>query len=84
MMRRVFPLGRGLAVGCVVGLFLAWSGPAESPGLQAGDVILEVDRSPVAGGLDAEQKLRDAGEKTLLLVRRDEASFFTAVQRSEG
>jgi len=56
-------------------------GPAESSGLRAADVILEVDRSPVAGGLDAEQKLRKAGEKTLLLVRRDEASFFTAISR---
>jgi serine protease Do len=58
-------------------------GPAESAGLQAGDVIAEVDRSPVAGGLDAEEKLRRAGEKTLLLVQREEASFFAAVKRVE-
>jgi membrane-associated protease RseP (regulator of RpoE activity) len=55
-------------------------GPAESSGMRAGDVILEVDQAPVAGGLDAEQKLREAGEKTLLgvpagrgeLLRRDQ------------
>jgi serine protease Do len=58
-------------------------GPAESSGLRAGDVILEVDQSQVAGGLDAEQKLREAGEKTLLLVRRDQGSFFAAVKRRE-
>jgi S1-C subfamily serine protease len=58
-------------------------GPAEGAGLQAGDVIAEVDRSPVAGGLDAEEKLRRAGEKTLLLVQREEASFFAAVKRVE-
>ncbi len=44
-------------------------------------MIVEVDRAPVAGGLDAEQKLREAGEKTLLVVRRDDASFFAAVAR---
>jgi hypothetical protein len=37
----------------------------------------------VARVLRPEQKLREAGEKTLLLVQRDEASFFTAVKRSE-
>ena len=58
-------------------------GPAEESGLRAGDVIVEVDRSPVAGGLDAEQKLREAGKTTLLVVRRDEASFFAAVKRRE-
>jgi serine protease Do len=58
-------------------------GPAESSGIQGGDVILEVDRSRVAGGLDAEQKLREAGEKTLLLVQRDQGSLFVAVERRE-
>jgi serine protease Do len=56
-------------------------GPAEEAGLRAGDVIVEVDRSPVARGLDAEQKLREAGDSTLLLLRRDEGSFFAAVKR---
>ena len=58
-------------------------GPAEDSGLRAGDVIVEVDRSPVTGGLDAEQKLREAGDTTLLVVRRDDASFFAAVKRHE-
>jgi len=54
-------------------------GPAEESGLQAGDVIVEVDRSPVAGGRDAEQKLREAGKTTLLALRREKTSFFAAV-----
>jgi serine protease Do len=58
-------------------------GPAESTGLRVGDVIVEVDRSPVEGGLDAEEKLREAGEKTLLVIRRGNASFFAAVPRSK-
>jgi len=56
-------------------------GPAEESGLRAGDVVVEVDRSAVAGGLDAEKKLREAGNTALLVVRRDEASFFAAVKR---
>jgi serine protease Do len=56
-------------------------GPGESAGLRPGDVILEVDRARVDGGLDAEQKLRKAGDSTLLLVRRDETTLFAAVKR---
>jgi len=58
-------------------------GSAEDAHLREGDVIVEVDHSPVAGGLDAEQKLREADARTLLVVRRDEASFFTALARRE-
>jgi len=58
-------------------------GPAGTAGLRAGDVIVEVDRSPVSGGLDAEQKLREAGDTTLLVIRRDEAAFFVAIPRHE-
>ncbi|MDH5306187.1 MAG: trypsin-like peptidase domain-containing protein [Myxococcales bacterium] len=56
-------------------------GPADGAGLRAGDVIVEVDRAPVAGGLEAERKLVAAGDKTLLVIRRDEASFFAAIER---
>jgi serine protease Do len=58
-------------------------GAADRSGLRAGDVIVEVDRAPVAGGLDAEHKLHDAGEKTLLVVRREDASFFASLSRPE-
>jgi len=58
-------------------------GPSESRGLRAGDVILEVDRKPVTGGMDAEKKLRDAGDTTLLLIRRDDASLYLAIERQK-
>ena len=41
-------------------------GPAERAGLRPSDVIVEVDGSAVKGGMDAEQKLRKADERTLL------------------
>jgi serine protease Do len=59
-------------------------GPAETAGLRPGDVIVEVDRSPVAGGLDAEQRLQKAGESTLLLVRRGDATLYAAIKRRQG
>ncbi len=58
-------------------------GPGEGAGLHPGDVIVEVDRSHVTGGLDAENKLRAAGDTTLLLVRREDASFFAAIRRQQ-
>jgi len=58
-------------------------GPGASAGLRAGDVIVEVDRAAVAGGLDTEEKLTRAGDTTLLVVRRDDASFFATVERQE-
>jgi serine protease Do len=58
-------------------------GPAEEAGLRPGDVILEVDRARVAGGLDAEKKLVNADERTLLLVRRDEAALYVPVKRAK-
>jgi len=56
-------------------------GPGEEAGLQRGDVIVEVDHAHVDGGADAEAKLRKAGERTLLLVRRGSSTFFAAVPR---
>jgi serine protease Do len=73
-------LGLGRSEGAVITRVYP-GGPAESAGLREGDVIVEVDRSAVAGGLDAEEKLVEAGERTLLVVRRDDASFFAALAR---
>jgi serine protease Do len=75
-------LGLGRSEGAVITRVYP-GGPAESAGLQAGDVIVEVDHSAVTGGLDAENKLIGAGEKTLLVVRRGDASFFAALPRSK-
>jgi len=57
-------------------------GPGEEAGLRRGDVLIEVVRTAVHGGLDAEKRLRDAKQKTLLVVRREEGSFFVVVPRS--
>jgi serine protease Do len=75
-------LGLGEGVGALITRIYP-GGPAENSGLRPGDVILEVDQSAVSGGLDAEQKLREAGDKTLLVVQRDQGSFFVAVKRSK-
>jgi C-terminal processing protease CtpA/Prc len=56
-------------------------GAAEGAGLKAGDVIVEVGRSGVEGGLDAEKKLRDAKQKVLLAIRREDAAFYVALRR---
>jgi serine protease Do len=57
-------------------------GAAEGAGVRPGDVIVEIDRNAVAGGLAAERMLREAGESVLLFVRRDEGSFFAALART--
>jgi serine protease Do len=59
-------------------------GPAAKAGLRTGDVIDEIDRIPVQGGLDAEKKLRAADEKALIAARRPTGSFFAVVNRGEG
>jgi serine protease Do len=59
-------------------------GPAARAGLRSGDVIEEVDREPVDGGLDAEKKLRAADEEALVAVRRDDGAFFAVLKRGEG
>jgi serine protease Do len=59
-------------------------GPAARAGLRPGDVIEEVDREPVSGGLDAEEKLRGADDKALIAARREAGSFFAVVNRAES
>ena len=58
-------------------------GPGESAGLEVGDVIKEVDRKPVDGALDAENKLRAARDKTLLVIEREGSSLLVVVKRSK-
>ncbi len=76
-------LGLGESEGAVITRVYP-GGVAELAGLRRGDVIVEVDRETVSGGLDAEQKLRKADERTLLVIRRGDASFFTALARPES
>jgi len=56
-------------------------GPGEKAGLRRGDVILEVGGQEVTGGEDAEERLRAAGEKVLLLVQREKTTLYVAVRR---
>ena len=56
-------------------------GPAQNAGMRGGDVIVEVDREPVAGGLECEHALQKAGDRVLLLMRREDASLYVAVNR---
>jgi len=58
-------------------------GPAEAKGLQAGDVILSIDRKPVAQPSDvvaAIRKAHESGAKSVLLyVSREGKERFEAV-----
>jgi serine protease Do len=77
-------LARQLGLGASEGALITRvypGGPGDGAGLRAGDVILEVDREAVGGGLDAERRLSEADDGALLLVRRDEASLFVAIER---
>ena len=56
-------------------------GPAARAGMRPGDVIEEIDRERVEGGLDAEQKLRKSDDEALLAVRRGSDAFFAVVKR---
>ena len=58
-------------------------GPGESAGLEVGDVIEEVDRKPVEGALDAENKLRAAGDKVLLVIKCEEGTLLVVVKREK-
>jgi len=60
------------------------TGSAEERGLQRGDVILEVDKREVAGGLAAEKQLRESGSRALLLVRRDRGNSYAVVERRQA
>ena len=55
--------------------------PADAAGLQAGDVISEVDRRPISGVDDLRRALAQhpKGSPALLLVHRDGAALYVAV-----
>ena len=74
----------GLAVGGVKD-----GSPAAEAGLRSGDVIVQVNQKPVATIAELRQALatRKAGEPTLLLIHRRDASLFVAIQapgKSQG
>ncbi|MEZ4334152.1 MAG: Do family serine endopeptidase [Myxococcota bacterium] len=75
-------LGLAASEGAVVSRVYP-GGPAEAAGLRRGDVIVEVDRKAVSGGLETEKRLEAADDSTLLVVRRDDATFFVAIAREQ-
>jgi serine protease Do len=66
-------------------LGVAPGGLAERAGLAPGDVILEADRRPIRDIPDLASVLARAGDAgTLLLVQRDEMTFFVMLERSRA
>jgi serine protease Do len=74
-------LGYGNDKGAVVASVDPGS-PADDAGLQAGDLIKEVNRAPIATSQDFEKAIRGLrkGDSAALLVRRGAASFFLALK----
>jgi len=59
-------------------------GPAARAGLRPGDLLLEVDRVPVASAADLGQKLDAVGNRAVLLVQRGVQTVFVPVRRSRS
>jgi len=57
---------------------------ADAAGLRRGDLILEVDRSPVNTASELEDRLGKAEGRALLLVRRGDATIFVPLKRAEN
>jgi Do/DeqQ family serine protease len=75
------PLGTGVESGVVVAE-VDPAGPAAAAGIQRGDVILEVDRRPVASPDSLQAALDAAGERpALLLVDRRGTTLFLTLSR---
>jgi serine protease Do len=55
------------------------SGPAAAAGLQEGDVILAVNNRPVKSVTQLRSMIEKAGKHVALLVQRDEAKMFVAI-----
>ena len=80
--REQLGLGKDVKGGVLVAQVVP-GGPAEAKGIQAGDVILSVDRQPVAAPADvvkAVRKAREEGRKAVMLyVARDGNERFEAI-----
>jgi len=76
---RRFAVPRGIR-GALVSSVAAGS-PAAVAGLEAGDVIVQVDRQAVTSARTCRQLLNRAGNRALLLVQRQEITGYTMLQR---
>ncbi len=56
--------------------------PASDAGLRREDVILEVDKQEVRDVSQFEEKLEEAGDGALLLIRRGDATIFVPVKKT--
>jgi serine protease Do len=56
---------------------------SDAAGLRRGDLILEVDRTEVNSASELQERLGKAGGRTLLLVRRGDATIFVPLRRVE-
>jgi serine protease Do len=56
---------------------------ADGAGLRRGDLIVEVDRGTVSDTEELRKRLADAGQRTLLLVRRGEATIFVPLKQKD-
>jgi serine protease Do len=56
-------------------------GPAALAGLRKLDILVELNREPIADIIDLERKLDAVDDTALFLVRRREAALFVAVRR---
>jgi serine protease Do len=56
--------------------------PAEESAVQAGDIILEVNRQPVKGAEDTQAKMAKLGDKgqALLLIQRGKSTFYLVLK----
>lgn len=62
------------------GLLVARAGgPAEQAGVQAGDIILSLNGTPVTSAAQLSEKLKKAGNNVALLVQRDGQQIFIPV-----
>jgi serine protease Do len=59
-------------------------GPAQEAGIRRGDVIIEVDQDEVSDVEQLHEKLADADERALLLIRRGENQLYVPIKREAG
>ena len=55
--------------------------PAADAGIKRGDVVQEVNRQPVKSASDFRNALSQSAKTVLLLIRRDDATIYTVVER---
>src|SRR5690606_21901062 len=58
-------------------------GPAAEAGIRRGDLIVEMDRKPVASAEQLAARLGKAKKSVLLLVRRGENTLYVALERTD-